>query len=272
MKRSLAFLLILAASSTLAWESELAPFLEVRPDVERERRYVRFSCEIPSSDMEMPKEPLDVFGLSFGLCFDCVPGRMAGLQWGSLVAEAASATGLQGSFGLTSACESDGIQLGLLVAGSENHAGVQFGGLSADSERLTGLQFGGLEAMVGHLDGISVGLLHNSVRSGHGIAASLGTTWTTRYRNELFSGVQLAGIVNYSQDVCGVQIALGANHAHDCCGLQAALFYNRADKLHGVQIGFVNVAHSGSGVQIGFFNLLGSDDDLLMIPFLNARF
>ena len=181
MKRSLAFLLILAASSTLAWESELAPFLEVRPDVERERRYVRFSCEIPSSDMEMPKEPLDIFGLSFGLCFDCVPGRMAGLQWGSLVAEAASATGLQGSFGLTSACESDGIQLGLLVAGSENHA-------------------------------------------------------------------------------------------HDCRGLQAALFYNRADKLHGVQIGFVNVAHAGSGVQIGFFNLFGSDDDLLMIPFLNARF
>lgn len=257
------------------------------PNEEREFHVVNFTCDF-SDDFELVQnEPFDVFGISVGLGFDHVPGRMAGLQWGTLVAGAASAWGVQGSFGFAHAEASAGFQVALFLAGSDNHAGGQFGLLSArsgrligpqvglfavESERLIGIQFGGLEARAERLDGISVGLLVDSVRAGHGLAASLGTTWTARYRDDLFSGLQLAGIANFSQDVCGVQIALGANHAHEFRGLQAALFYNRADELHGVQIGFVNKALSGSGVQIGFINLFGTDNDLLMIPFLNARF
>ena len=287
MKGRLTILLPLFACAAFAEAPASVRLPEPPPNEGREFHVVHFTCDF-SDDFELVQnEPFDVFGLSVGLGVDFVPGRMAGLQWGSLVADAASAWGVQGSFGFAHAEASAGFQVALFSAGSDNHAGVQFGLLSArsgrligpqvglfaaESERLIGIQFGGLEARAERLDGISVGLLVDSVRAGHGLAASLGTTWTARYRDDLFSGLQLAGIANFSQDVCGVQIALGANHARDCRGLQVSLCYNRAQELHGVQIGFVNKALSGSGVQIGFINLFGDDDDLLMLPFLNARF
>lgn len=99
--------------------------------------------------------------------------------------------------------------------------------------------------------------------SGDGIVASLGLTSTGNALalgnapSESFSGVQIAGIANFADEINGLQLAIG---------------FNIADELHGVQIGLFNRAYSGKGVQIGLLNRFGKEKDMTVFPFLNSHF
>ena len=135
MKGRLTIRLPLFACAAFAEAPASVRLPEPPPNEGREFHVVHFTCDF-SDDFELVQnEPFDVFGLSVGLGVDFVPGRMAGLQWGSLVADAASAWGVQGSFGFAHAEASAGFQVALFSAGSDNHAGVQVGLLSARSGR-----------------------------------------------------------------------------------------------------------------------------------------
>ena len=140
------------------------------------------------------------------------------------------------------------------------------------------MQIGGLAALGEQLDGLAAGGLFASAGTGRGVVGSLGFTSTG---NALalanapflpFYGIQLAGIANFASDMHGAQISFGANVADACQGVQVSLVYNRANELHGIQIGLINVARSGAGVQVGLINSFGTDQDRLVLPFLNARF
>jgi len=68
------------------------------------------------------------------------------------------------------------------------------------------------------------------------------------------NGMQIAGIVNTSNDMKGLQIGGFGNAADDVKGIQIGGFGNTADNVRGIQIGgFGNAADNVKGIQIGGF-------------------
>jgi hypothetical protein len=89
-----------------------------------------------------------------------------------------------------------------------------------NNAEVTGIQIAGLANSAAYLVGLQVsGLVNRSFQD--------------------IEGLQLAGLVNYTQDVNGGQIGV-VNISRDTYGTQIGLF-NYARRMHGVQIGLINV-------------------------------
>jgi hypothetical protein len=158
-----------------------------------------------------------------------------------------------------------GVRLDLIWGDNKAVQGIDIG-LVNGADSVQGIQIGGLNwgPRSSEKDswGLQVGLIGN-------------TEQTNLLRPEVgpasFTGVQIAGLVNDSDEVTGVQIALGngantvngvqisvnilpSNGAHDMNGLQISLAGNGAGLLNGAQLGLLNIAGDVHGFQGGALN------------------
>ncbi len=138
---------------------------------------------------------------------------------------------------------------------------------------LKGIEFAGFgNVLKGDMDGIQLaGFCNNTFGRANGI--ELAGFWN--YNQMKLKGLQLSGFANAAMDtvegiqasgfanitvgdMSGIQSAGFANITTGTqMGLQSAGFFNYAQKLHGVQIGFVNVADTvEKGIPIGFLSLV----------------
>ena len=96
------------------------------------------------------------------------------------------------------------------------------------------------------------------------------------------SGVSLGFLANYAESYEGAHLAWVANYAsRQFTGLQLAAF-NYAQRLHGLQLGFINFAGAADqGLQVGFVNIMNNtqqwftdfpDEIAPVMPLVNWRF
>lgn len=129
-----------------------------------------------------------------------------------------------------------------LIGGTESGLdGVELGGVfNLDAHDVRYIQCAGLLNRVGgKVKGVQAAGLLNLVR-------------------DSVSGVQAAGLANLNRGpVSGVQAAGLLNLSHGPVnGVQVAGLYNYTRRLHGVQIGLINVADTSSGYSIGLVNIV----------------
>lgn len=123
----------------------------------------------------------------------------------------------------------------------------------------------------GSVAGVQVAGVHNIVQ--HNVTGLQVTGVTNIIRGSL-TGVQVAGVYNHSENnTKGVQVAGIANYTHlatkgiqvagianisnkDMDGIQAAGIFNYTKKLHGIQVGLINIAGSSDGYSIGLINFV----------------
>ena len=130
------------------------------------------------------------------------------------------------------------VSVNLLAGYSGGLKGVEIGGLNIDRNDIRGIQFGVLGNIVGGTGkGWQLGILFN-------------------YNISQFDGVQVGGLMNYSQYVDGVQIATLLNIAEkENSGIQIAGFINYATIVNGVQLGIINISNRVErGTPIGLFS------------------
>jgi len=215
-------------------------------------RHIHLSLSFSKDSASSGIEDFDVCGLSAGVGFDLVPGRMTGLQFAGIVAASDHFQGIQTSLLMPLAKRGEGIQLSPVISWTQKHfAGLQ---ISCIGNTASGV-------------GVQVALGFNASDDG----LDVGSAHLTSGRESEWSGLQLAGIMNQACDLDGVQLSMCYNYAVRCSGLQVSL-RNDAEELYGVQIGLLNTARAGAGVQIGLINLFGSGGDQLGLPLLNVRF
>ncbi len=147
---------------------------------------------------------------------------------------------------------------GLFNVNRGNCTGVQAAGLfNQTADTLTGVQLAGLINVARQSPHFSVqaaGLL-NIIRESTGPDSSKTAP----------KSIQLAGLLNTSNEITGVQAAGLMNTARDINGVQVAGLLNRAKRIHGVQIGIINSADELQGLQIGLLNRSGKR----WLPFVN---
>ena len=198
-------------------------------------------------DYQLSDQSTDVYGLRF----DLVSGsnhRMVGIDvngwWGCTDA---------GSGGLAIALggnEAGGSFIGLQIAGGFNFLQPLWG----DERTIYGAQFA-LLANSGDLWGAQVGLLN-------------GWPSTHDTRGDTIRGVQL-GLFDGAGKMCGVQLAGLLTWTEDVYGVQLAPI-NICERAHGLQLGLFNRVRSG-GLQIGLLNW--NDNGLLpLLPLFNIGF
>lgn len=126
-----------------------------------------------------------------------------------------------------------------------------------------------------HIKGVSLGIWGENPQTALALGVVNGSTGRS-------SGISLGLLANYAENYEGAQLAWIANYSSgSLSGLQLAAF-NYAEKLHGVQIGYVNfAAASDKGVQVGFINIMKNttewfrnfpDEIAPVMPFVNWRF
>ncbi|MEO8110966.1 MAG: carboxypeptidase-like regulatory domain-containing protein, partial [Ginsengibacter sp.] len=119
--------------------------------------------------------------------------------------------------------------------------GVQFAGINNTViNNLTGWQAAGIYNYVkGKVNGWQVAGIHN-------------------HASDTVKGWQVAGISNYAnKKIQGLQIAgIGNFSRREMNGVQVAGIFNYAKKLHGLQIGLINVSDTSDGYSIGLLNLV----------------
>ena len=87
-------------------------------------------------------------------------------------------------------------------------------------------------------------------------------------------GLQLGGLANVSEvESYGATVAGGCNLAKAAYGLQLAIIMNMTEDLHGAQIALVNFADNclNGGFQIGLVNIIMSNK-VKVLPFVNGYF
>ena len=214
---------------------------------------VYFSLMVDEDQKWMaPTEPFDVYGLAIGPVLTGVPGTVAGVSISGL------ATAVEEQF------------FGVEIAGLAQFGQIGYGAQIALGGNafnvFYGIQFAGI-ANVASGGGLQLAIGVNETDD----AFNLGDKLRDGGRESEWSGLQLSVIGNRACYLDGVQFSLCYNYAVRCRGLQVAL-RNDAEELHGAQIGLINTARTGTGVQIGLINTFGTDQDRLVLPFLNARF
>lgn len=156
-----------------------------------------------------------------------------------------------------------------MVAGETK--GAQFAGLlNFDWGKTTGFAAAGLINFTRHgSSGVKfAGLINGSLRKQNGWhtaglinfalrkVTGLQMAGILNFTADSVSGVQNAGLVNVAvRQVKGVQLGSLANVAvRDVRGLQLSALVNYARRLHGAQVGLINVADSVRGVQFGLLS------------------
>lgn len=104
-----------------------------------------------------------------------------------------------------------------------------------------------------HIKGATIGIWSENPQTGLALGVVNGSTGAS-------SGISLGLLANYTENYTGAHLAHIANYASGTFkGLQWAAF-NYAERLHGVQLGFINFAGSTErGVQVGLINIMKSN-------------
>ncbi|HWB25876.1 MAG TPA: hypothetical protein VG738_10375 [Chitinophagaceae bacterium] len=121
---------------------------------------------------------------------------------------------------------------------------------------VTGVQAAGIHNLVGkNVTGVQFAGINNLVKgSVQGVQAS----GIYNHSGGFVNGVQAAGICNYTRSgTKGVQAAGIANISDkELNGIQAAGVFNYTKKLHGLQVGLINIAGNSDGYSIGLINIV----------------
>ncbi len=151
--------------------------------------------------------------------------------------------------------------------------GVELGGLfNLDKKNVQYFQAAGLFNLVGgNVTGVQLAGINNTVINN---VSGFQAAGINNYVKGKVQGVQIAGINNHVSDtVKGVQVAGIANFANkkvnglqiggignfsrrEMNGVQIAGIFNYAKRLHGLQIGLINVSDSSDGYSIGLLNFV----------------
>lgn len=147
--------------------------------------------------------------------------------------------------------DAKGIQIGsynsCLLA---DFTGIQIAGNFNNARSFTGLQAAGLwNDNMGGCRGVQIALLFNA--NAVPVAAPLGSS-------QSFTGIQIAGLWNRNGQVKSQ-------------GVQLAALVNRSENMKGVQIGLINYAGNMTGLQIGMINII-KDNPLPFFPVINVGF
>ena len=159
----------------------------------------------------------------------------------------------------------EGVRIDLLYGVNSELSGVDWGLANRTIGTTTGMQigafpFGGVN-ITGNLEGVQLGGLWGGVNIAHAEVTGLqfaGILWGFNRAGSLHGG-QIAGVF------------AGINIADSTDGFQLATLYNQATRMHGLQLGLVNVCRQASGVQIGLVNVI-RQSELPFLPIVNARF
>jgi hypothetical protein len=152
--------------------------------------------------------------------------------------------------------------------------GAQFAGLfNVNSGNCTGVQAAGLfNQTADTLYGVqAAGLVNVASLSPRLFVQASGLVNILRKNNKTDSavttpkGVQVAGLVNKTDQLTGVQASGLVNSANDIKGVQVAGLVNRARRVRGLQIGLFNHTNELHGLQIGLINRSGKR----WLPFVN---
>ena len=205
--------------------------------------YPRLSVSLwPGLSTSSPDEDRTISNVSLNLTV----GRSAGVwgfEWGYI-----------GNWDLEDVV---GLQIGHfmnLVEG--NVEGVQItGGVNRINENLRHIQFAGLvNSTGGMMDGLQIAGWANHLQ---GAGRYLQIGGLVNVANGTFQGVQVASSINLIRRDCAAwQVSSLANIAMaDLDGVQISAGLNRTERLHGCQIGLINVAQDAEGSQIGLVNI-----------------
>lgn len=117
-----------------------------------------------------------------------------------------------------------GLRLSLLYGRNSDVTGMDIGLVPHVTGDFLGVQWGGVNLVDGDTEGVQWGVVN--VTDGH------------------LTGLQASGVVNVAGTGEGAQLAWWVNHSRNFRGLQIALV-NYAERLHGVQLGLVNIIREG---------------------------
>ncbi len=151
-----------------------------------------------------------------------------------------------------------GAEFGLLFNINRYDVGdAQFAGVfNITGGSVTGVQAAGIHNLVmGNVTGMQLASTVNVVRGSlNGVQASV----VYNHIQNNTKGIQAAGIANYTHlKTTGLQLAGVANISNESInGIQAAGIFNYTKKLHGVQVGLINIAESSDGYSIGLINFV----------------
>jgi hypothetical protein len=149
--------------------------------------------------------------------------------------------------------------------------GVEIAGLfNIDRGDVEHVQAAGLFNLVGaNVSGVQVAGLTNTVQDS---VSGVQVAGISNYAGDYVNGIQVSGITNVAMDsangvqisgivslakstIQGAQISGLANAAKEVGGVQIGGIVNYAGKLHGAQIGLINLADSSFGSSIGLINI-----------------
>lgn len=118
--------------------------------------------------------------------------------------------------------------------------GLRLSLLYGRNSDVTGVDVGLVPHVMGDFVGVQVGVASIVEGDARGLQWGPGLNLVDGY----LTGAQFAGLVNSARAGEGLQVAGGVNHSRDFRGLQIALV-NYAQRLHGVQLGLVNIIREG---------------------------
>ncbi|MEO8413823.1 MAG: STN and carboxypeptidase regulatory-like domain-containing protein [Ginsengibacter sp.] len=121
---------------------------------------------------------------------------------------------------------------------------------------VTGTQFAGINnTVINNLSGWQTAGIYNYTK---GKVNGLQVAGIYNHVSDTLRGVQLAGISNYAnKKASGLQIAgIGNFSRREMNGTQVAGIFNYAKKVHGLQIGLINISDTSDGYSIGLLNLV----------------
>ena len=121
---------------------------------------------------------------------------------------------------------------------------------------VTGVQFAGINnTVINNLNGWQAAGIYNYVK---GKVNGWQVAGIHNHASDTAKGLQIAGISNYAnKKIQGLQIAgIGNFSRREMNGAQVAGIFNYAKKLHGLQIGLINVSDTSDGYSIGLLNLV----------------
>jgi len=140
------------------------------------------------------------------------------------------------------------------------------------TKNLEGGQFGLLNTAQNSLAGLQLAGLMNLSDQVKGFQLHAGVVGNAAVQVDGAQFVFLAGY-NLTDDINGVQSTVfGFNYANETVnGVQVALFYNYAKNLNGLQLGLINSCDNLSGIQIGLVNFIWQKEKSIL-PLINFRF
>jgi len=186
-----------------------------------------------------------------------------------------------------------GMSLGLLALWDHKVAGLQFSGLGQAADELCGIQVAGL-VNLGKARGLQCAGLFNSGQDTRGLqcagllnlgadAGGLQCAGLLNWNSGDMTGIQIASGFNINTGkmsmggrsryapMTGIQVAGLINGTEQIDGMQMAVYNFTETEMSGIQVGLVNFAKEACGVQIGLLNWADESLKGLQVGLLNHK-